>query len=126
MFYHLNNGLRIISNFSKDMGIEYDAVVYLRADMHFNTRVEFVTPLPNTVYIPALNDYGGICDQMAYGTLDTMLKYAQTVNYIHPYFKRNHVPYDPEAMTLHNITQHGLQIVRFPLIASLDQYRHVT
>jgi hypothetical protein len=124
MFYHLNNGVRLIDEYCKQTGIVYDIVLYLRADMHFLTKVPFVKPAEEEIYIPSLPDWTGINDQMAYGTLGTMKKYAATFDWLDKYYKEDGVIYHPEHMTLHNIRIHGLQVIRFPMEGYLDSDRH--
>jgi hypothetical protein len=124
MFYHLNNAVRLIEKYCSETGTVYDCVLYLRADMHFLTKVEFVKAEEGVIYIPSLPDWTGINDQMAYGTLATMKKYAATFNFLDKYYKEDGVIFHPEMMTLHNIRAHGLEIVRFPMAGHLDSERH--
>jgi hypothetical protein len=126
MFYHLHNGIRIIGDHVAATDAKYDLILYLRADMHFHERVVFVTPAANTAYIPSLTpcaDNGGICDQMAYGTLDAMTAYASTYLHMDDYCKRDNCKSHPETLTLHNIKARGLTVARFPLRAELDYRR---
>lgn len=108
----------------RETGQEYDAVVYLRADMHFLSPLPFQIPTPSTVYIPALPDWYGICDQFAYGTLNTMQRYAATVDHLEEYLARDLTSIHPETLTLHNIKAQGLAITRFPATALLDNDRY--
>jgi hypothetical protein len=107
----------------KKTGIQYDVVVYLRADMYFMSRVVFEIPRQNTVYIPSMDDHNGVCDQMAYGTLETMKKYAATYTNLKKYLQDEGAYCHPETLTLHNIRSHKLDIVRFNLIRRLDSNR---
>jgi hypothetical protein len=123
MFYHINNGVRLIEKYCKNNDTAYDIVLYLRADMHFHSKVPFEIPRENTLYVPSLPDWGGINDQMAYGTLATMKKYAATFYGIDKYYLEDGILFHPERYTLHNIKVHGLHVVRFPISAYLDPAR---
>jgi hypothetical protein len=124
MFYHLHNGIRIIRDHVAATGVTYDLVLYLRADMYYRTRLEYRLPTANTVYIPTLPDWGGICDQMAYGTLETMTGYADTFNHLDEYYDNGTRPFHPETFTLHNINVRSICVERFPLEAQLNYNRH--
>jgi hypothetical protein len=123
MFFHMTNGMRLIEEYVQKTGVHYDVVLYLRADMHFMSRVLFKVRDANTVYIPSLCDYCGICDQMAYGTLEAMKKYAATSTHMEQYFTVNKVSCHPETLLLHHIRTHGLRVVRFRMKARLDSHR---
>jgi hypothetical protein len=122
--YFMKRGVAMIESYARETSQEYDAVVYLRADMHFLSPVKFQMRAPDTVYIPALPDWFGICDQFAYGTLSTMQRYAATVDHLEEYLARDLVSIHPETLALHNIKAQGLAVTRFSATAVLDNDRY--
>jgi hypothetical protein len=121
----LAHGMKMIESYSAETGVKYDAVIYLRADMHFRTAVPLPAepPAPSTVYIPMFGDWGGICDQFAFGTPEAMRGYAATAENIHKYTYVNNVKVHPETMLAHNIASQGLTVVRLNFSADLDYTR---
>ena len=125
MFYHLHNGFRIIDNYMAETGTRYDIILYLRADMHFESRVEFpAMPAENRIYIPSLQDWYGLNDQMAFGTPDAMRTYCSVFPNLERYFNTDGVIYHPEKMLQYHLYVNGMNVVRFPMKGHLDDERH--
>jgi hypothetical protein len=80
-------------------------------------------PLKNTIYIPTNNDHGGINDQIAFGDHDTMTIYSTIHDRITYYCKEEDTPYHPETLTLKNLINNNITIVRFDFPYTLNPKR---
>jgi len=112
-FINKNRVFALLEAYVEKTNVHYDAVLSLRLDCVFHNRFDFNGIAENTVYIPTGNDFWGINDQLAYGSLATMKKYnsidAKTL------LDRNLCIPHPECLCLANIKFHGLQVQRVNL-----------
>jgi hypothetical protein len=99
----------------KSMGIDYDIVIYLRADMVLNERL-VLPDLPladNTLYIPSLRDNKGLNDQLAFGSMKAMEHYTNIYSNLDKIYETTKIPFHTETyVKLHN---ESMIIKRFPL-----------
>jgi hypothetical protein len=93
----------------------YDIVVCLRIDLVFNNNFDFSNIVENTIYIPNNYDYGGINDQVAYGTMEVMKKYNYIFKNMIYLLDTEKAIVHPETLTLANIKFNELLINRFEL-----------
>lgn len=121
---HFINKKRVFDLFEKyilDNQINYDVIISLRVDIKINSQFCFQNVDENTIYIPNNYDYGGINDQIAYGTINTMKKYMTIISNC-PYLLENSLSIlHPETLTLANIVYNNLNIKRFRLDYHLDK-----
>lgn len=103
----------------------YDIVVYMRADQLFKGPIEFQTPRPNTVYIPNVDQdhAGGLNDQFAYGTPESMKLYCSTIKRIHTIMNTKLERIHPERLNRISTELAGLTVVRFELSYTLARNR---
>ena len=80
MFYHENKAFGLIENYMKVNSVEFDCILYYRADMNPKEPLELVVPDKNTIYIPNDRGYGGLNDRMAYGNYDSMKVYCNLIS----------------------------------------------
>ena len=80
MFYHENKAFALMEDYMKTNLMQFDCVVYYRADMNSTDTLELVVPEKNTIYLPANRDYGGYNDRMAYGDYHSMKVYCGLIN----------------------------------------------
>jgi hypothetical protein len=113
MTCHFINKQRVFELFKGYNG-NYDVVLSLRIDLHFDTPFTFEDIQENTVYIPCGSDWGGINDQLAYGTFETMAKYHSIFENCVYLLESGTVPH-PETLNSANIIYNKLNIIRFPM-----------
>lgn len=113
MFYHNQKAFELIKNSKK----HYDIIVKYRADINNNSN--FLTFKEcgreieeNTVYIPKGNDYGGVNDQIAYGSMSSMEKYCKTFDNILKICADGH-RFHPETLLFRNLEREKVTIARF-------------
>lgn len=106
---------------------EAEVVVKYRSDVSSQER--FPHPLEplaeNAVYLPNCNDYGGVNDQIAYGTPKSMEAYCSLYEKIQAYVESG-VPYHPETLLAHHLRKVNVEIRRFNFKYGLDPSRHNT
>ena len=116
MIRHFINKKRVfnlLENYINQEKINYDIIISLRIDLHFNSKFEFNKIEENTIYIPKCYDYGGINDQLAYGDFDAMKKYMNIFDNIIELLNTNKSIVHPETLTLANINYMCLKVSRF-------------
>ena len=124
MFYNLHDGYKLVEEYAARNRIKYDLVVYMRADMHFNSRVEFASNLAaDCIYIPNLPDHRGVTDQLAYGSPAAMKKYCSLFTLIDTYWKLITDYCNPEMLLQFHLNHLKMNVVRFDLSAELDGER---
>lgn len=124
MFYHN----KIAFDLVKKSGKVYDIVLKYRADIKLGDDTTFTfkecTPqIENcTVYIPKGNDFGGVNDQIAYGTQESMELYCKTFDNIIKICGDGH-RFHPETLLFRNLERERVTIARFAFNWSLVHER---
>lgn len=93
---------------------DYDIYVRIRPDIAFNGPINFADfdCSGKKIYIPQGNDYGGVCDQFAFGNHEVMKIYYSIYQTHHELWHEGTV-FHSEGMQLANLNKHGVEIVRF-------------
>jgi hypothetical protein len=108
MVRHFKNKERVFSLLDDNLNV--DCVLSVRLDLYYESKFNIQNCENDTIYIPSGNDYrGGINDQIAYGSYESMKVYMNLYNNI----KNLNSIIHPENLTLANIKQ--LNIKRFDL-----------
>lgn len=82
MFYHNYKSFELIKAYQEKYNHKFDIILKYRADLNSNDVLNFdISLLENTVYTPNCFDWGGLNDQVGYGTYESMLKYSEC--YLH-------------------------------------------
>lgn len=82
MFYNRRRVFNLLDTHIKTNNIEYDCIVSYRLDLFSYNKIDYNIQ-SNILYIPEGSDhYGGINDQVAYGTYEPMKKYMNPINHI--------------------------------------------
>jgi len=123
MFYHRRKGFNLITKYQKSNKMQFDCVLFFRADIDEDDELNIQHPKENTIYIPNTNDYGGISDILAYGSYKSMDKYSNLVNYIKYICIEQKVVYHPEIMLKQHLLNESLAIERFPYNFKLHHLR---
>lgn len=111
MFFHTKNAFRLMQDYSKTYNVTFDSVVKFRSEIGSQQELCINDLAPNTVYIPAGSDWGGINDQVAHGDYESMWKYCQCADYVLTLCQSG-VNYHPETLLLKYIQTVGLNVVR--------------
>ncbi len=92
----------------------YDVYVRIRPDLKFESKLDFskYDCSGNTIYIPEGNDFGGICDQFAFGNREVMKKYYSLYFTCHELWESGAI-WHSEGLQLANLNREGVNIVRF-------------
>ena len=118
MICHFINKSRVFSlleTYVQEENIYYDVVMSLRVDLVFNGKFIFNTIEDNTLYIPNDYDWLGINDQVAYGNIEAMKKYANLFNNMMDLLERRISVPHPESLNLANINFYKLNTIRVEL-----------
>lgn len=113
MFYHNKRCFELLEKFQKRSNVKFHAIVKYRGDISSPKLMDISdTPLDDTIYIPDGADWGGINDQIAYGTSEAMRKYCNCVDSILEYCADG-VIFHPETLLRHHIIKINLKIQRY-------------
>jgi hypothetical protein len=100
----------------KESGVEYDIIIYLRADAVFKQSLVLSKTkkiLENTLYIPKREDWGGLTDQFALGDMKAMEHYTNIIHNVLPIYEKTRQLFHTEHyVLLHN---ESLKIWRFAM-----------
>lgn len=125
MFYNLKSVIDLIPL------DDYDIILYARADTMCSDGIDFsvATRHPdrdNVVFIPSDFDYGGINDQMAFGTTTAMFKYSRVYDNIETYRRHGFINGDvhPETTLNAHLVGIGMRAERFGLNYFLNPNRY--
>lgn len=102
--------------------VHYDIVVKLRADLFFESKIEFRTPEPKTVYMPERECWGpgSLNDQLIYGDGDTMSFHSSLFTNLDNVFGAGNTLH-PESV-LHSYYQvGGITVVRYPIAYHIER-----
>ncbi len=96
MFYKIMKCNELKKQHENKHNFKYDIVVRLRTDTIFNNVVIFSED-KDKIFIPNNCDYGGVCDQFAYGFSDLMDKFCDVFPNIKKYFDEG-CKFHPETL----------------------------
>lgn len=120
-FINKKRAFQLFENYMDATNKKYDYVVSVRIDLFFTSKFVFEeqsAPI-NTIYIPEGNDYGGINDQVAYGSVDAMKKYSYIFDNLIELLERKLSVVHPESLHKANILYNDIIVKRTPLDYSI-------
>ncbi len=124
MFYHLQRAYQMAAAYQQTHKRNYKAIVYLRADAHFEDPLILPHTLrSNTIYIPTIPTQSYINDQFAYGTPESMATLCSLFSHVHNYTEHDHISILPETMYQHHIDRHQLTVHPITLRYQLNPHR---
>jgi hypothetical protein len=125
MYYNWKRVFELMKEYENNNGINYDIVIYLRADMVIDSPIIFDFNLKdNTVYIPEGYDWcNGLNDQMAIGKSYTMNLYCNIIDNIDNIYKKHGSLFHTETYVKQNMAMHGVNVERFKMDYSLHKFR---
>jgi len=122
MFYFWKKAYELMETYSKSNTIQYDVVMYMRADQLFRSDVKLPPIEKNSVYIPEGNDWlSGLNDQMAIGQPDTMKKFMDVYSNIRRIYSDTGIEFHPELYVRLSTRLQNIRVIRFNLDYSLDR-----
>lgn len=110
MFYKIMKCNEFKTQYENEKNFKYDIVIRLRTDTHFREPVIFSEDKDN-IFIPSNLDFGGVCDQFAYGSSQLMDKYCDIFNNIKQYFDEG-CKFHPETLLKYHCDKSGLNVIR--------------
>jgi hypothetical protein len=110
MFYKIMKCNELKIHHENEHNFKYDIVVRLRTDTPFNSPLSFSMD-KNMIVIPHNLDYGGVCDQFAYGPSNLMDIFCQTFPNIKHYIDEGCI-FHPETILKYHCDKNHLNISR--------------
>lgn len=110
MFYKIMKCNELKTQYENKHNFKYDVVVRLRTDTPFREPVIFSED-KDKIFIPNNLDFGGLCDQFAYGSSDMMNVFCDLFSNIKRYFDEGCI-FHPESMLKYHCDKLYLNIIR--------------
>lgn len=112
MFYKIEACNSLKKEYETENGFTYDCVIRFRGDLFMETPipVDFNTNL-NHLFIPAYGNFGGICDQFAYGSSPIIDTYSNLYSNLQRYLEIG-APMHPEKLLQFHIEYNRLPITK--------------
>ena len=96
----------------KASGKEYDCIVSYRLDLFSESKIDYIN-LDKSIYIPEGQDhYGGINDQVAYGTYEPMSIYMNLFDSMKKYLDEKKSIFFPELLNKCHLFENKVPIIR--------------
>jgi hypothetical protein len=125
MFYHNFYAQKLILDYIKSSSEKYHAIVKFRIDIDSNDSFIIQEQLmPNTLYIPNGSSFRGMNDQIAYGTLASMIIYGTVYMNIPTYIYVKKCFLNSEYLLNFHINENNVNIFRFPYNYELHNARY--
>jgi hypothetical protein len=114
-FINLKRVMELLEESCSNLQTTYDLVIATRFDLLLGPMPPLCIPKPNTIYIPEGNDYNGLNDQFAMGSLESMKRYMYLFNNYPRYMELNILPH-PETLNMCNLRENdNMDIGRFDM-----------
>lgn len=110
MFYKIMRCNQLKIKHENKHNFKYDIVVRLRTDTIFKKPISF-SEEKDKIFIPNGCDWGGICDQFAYGSSELMDKFCDVFPNIKTYFEEG-CEFHPEKLLNHHCNKLGIDVNR--------------
>ena len=133
MFYHEHKAFNLIEEYQVKYNIKFTTVLYHRADLQSTDKLIMNIPNYNTIYLSDERSYYGVNDRMAYGNVDTMKKYCNTVNNLDTILVKSNIIYNhpqyntflnPEMILFNSLQHENLIINKIKYNTNLYIYRN--
>jgi hypothetical protein len=121
MFYNQNKAFNLIEQYQKDNSMQFDCILYYRADMISTDKLVLNMPESNAIYIPSDRGYGGCNDRVAYGSYESMKVYCNIINSLESMYCK--APKNPENTIQEYLKNTGLRIIPFTYNTDLHNLR---
>ena len=126
MYAHNQGAFRLMEAYEQAHALRFDVVVKYRTDIVCDTPLPLPSPLDEGVlYIPAGADWGGLNDQIALGSRETMRVYCDCVDALMELHQHENVRWHPETLLRAYVQRRtSLAVRRFPFPYDLWKNRH--
>lgn len=115
MFYKIEECNKLRKEYETEHKVKYDFVIRFRSDLWLES------PMPidyktnsNHLYLPIYGNFGGACDQIAFGTPAIMDKYSTLYSNIESYLRAG-CPLNPEKLLLFHLESQNVPIAKVPI-----------
>ena len=112
MFYKIEACNELKKQYEQENNMKYDCVIRFRSD------ISFAQPIPinknfndQYLYLPLYGHFGGLCDQIAWGSSEVMDKYSSVFSNIENLLKEG-APFNPERLVLHHVSSSKLPVYK--------------
>lgn len=133
--YQMKSVYGLLEEYQKRNNMRFDIVISYRADIDTTEKLKLVYPLKEmTLYVPEPKgdssqaetwcDHGGLCNQVFYGTPDTMKIACELFDRVEELAVNGGVKYHCESLLKRHMEDNKIQIHRFPYFFSLHKSRH--
>ena len=112
MLYKIKKCNDLKNEYENQKNIKYDATIRYRSDILMKEDLLIRNIENNSIYFPEYGNFGGICDQMAFGNTEMMNIYSSLFDKIENYLYEG-LPLNPEKLLLHHIKSKSIKINRF-------------
>lgn len=119
MYTHNKKAFQIMKDYENKNHISFDIVIKYRGDIISKNPMPLPLLEENTVYIPNDHDWGGVNDQIAIGTKESMEIYCNCIDNIPNLCYSGKSDYHPETLLLNHLKESKLNISRFDFEYSL-------
>lgn len=112
MFYKVEACNSLKTEYEKELNFTYDCVIRFRGDLYMELPlpIDYNTNL-NHLFIPIYGNFGGICDQIAYGSSSIMNVYSNLYSNIEKCLQ-NGAPMHPERLLQFYIDSNKLPVAK--------------
>jgi len=121
--YHKKKCFDLLEEYQKKQNIQFDCIIYYRADIDGEEDFVISEIENNTVYIPEGFDVSGINDQIAYGNYRIMKLYFSILDSIEEMCNWEGILYHPELLLKKHLDHKNITIKRFPYKYTLHPSR---
>lgn len=124
MFYNRKICQKLISEYEKKNGFEYDIICCFRTDVISNEDFKVSNEInENEVYVPLGQDWGGLNDQIAYGKHNAMEHYSKAYDFVLDYGYLATEDRNPEYFLMKTLEHYEIAVKRFKYEYVLDPDR---
>ena len=125
MFYNQHKAFELVEQYQQKKSMQFDCVLYYRADMDSKDTLVLQMPADNTVYIADDRGYHGYNDRLAYGSYKSMKVYCNVISQLEKLFCENTDPFINQEMILKAyLDAKGLKVSLFPYNTDLHPLRN--
>ena len=124
MFHNQHKVLKLIDEYQHKNSVQFDCILYYRADMDSTDKLTLTPPEKNAIYLPEQEEYGGYNDRMAYGDYESMRVYCDLYSSLESLFCHDTSLTNPESILKKYLNQTGMKINMIPYNTSLHPLRN--
>jgi SAM-dependent methyltransferase len=112
MYYKIEACNKLKSEYEKEQNFKYDCVIRFRGDLYMESDlpIDNITNL-NYLFVPIFGNFGGVCDQFAYGSSDIMNVYSSLYSNINKYMESG-APMHPERLLQFHVDVNKLPLAK--------------